>query len=427
MSKNEILKLIRVEPTVGIQLQSALTRATIAQANDVGRYHLRSTRAAFLKRLKTQFFDKHGVSEQTAEHEQSMMENNQQNDTGPVISKPDTPLSTESPRVNSNADPDIITLPHRGSASNLQQDAPNIRRRAGVSRRASLTGAAGAVFTKPRLPVEKGRKVNQLFSANRVLYDSDDETHEVNKRVDKDERRPAGLTRSKAVKFNGAAIDSSSVLETSKTAPLPVVAHNHEQLGKYQDGVRRGPFTPEKDRRNSPERELQHNQQTQETITVSSPLGNTRSAARHLAKRQSVVVNNGSVAAITGTNTSTTSILSLPLKVAKAVKNVIHHPKEVKVENIRFERSVSLSELDFVETAGISHLKKFLKPSTSNSSLTAMDSGNNVEDSESAISRRVAMTSNRPRKGMIRKRRQTFPSKDQDLWRLQKIHQGVVI
>jgi hypothetical protein len=56
LTKTQIQKLIREEPTVGIQLQSALSRATTVQAERVGRSFMRENRAAFLKDLKTQYF-----------------------------------------------------------------------------------------------------------------------------------------------------------------------------------------------------------------------------------------------------------------------------------------------------------------------------------------------------------------------------------
>jgi CRP-like cAMP-binding protein len=55
LSHYEISKLVRVEPSVGIQLQNALTQAIIAQTDSVGRYLHRRRRGDFLKQVKQDY------------------------------------------------------------------------------------------------------------------------------------------------------------------------------------------------------------------------------------------------------------------------------------------------------------------------------------------------------------------------------------
>lgn len=49
LSQVEIARVVRIEPTVAIQLQYALTQAMIAQRNVVGRYLYKMKRGNFLK------------------------------------------------------------------------------------------------------------------------------------------------------------------------------------------------------------------------------------------------------------------------------------------------------------------------------------------------------------------------------------------
>ncbi len=63
LPKTEISKLIRTEPSVGIQLQAAIARAVIAQASEVGRFHMRKSRAQFLTGLKKKYLTKKNQEE----------------------------------------------------------------------------------------------------------------------------------------------------------------------------------------------------------------------------------------------------------------------------------------------------------------------------------------------------------------------------
>jgi CRP-like cAMP-binding protein len=58
-SKTDLARIIRDEQAVGIQLQSAIAHAALAQAEQVGKTHMREERASFLRDMKNKYFERH--------------------------------------------------------------------------------------------------------------------------------------------------------------------------------------------------------------------------------------------------------------------------------------------------------------------------------------------------------------------------------
>ncbi|KAJ1426265.1 hypothetical protein B484DRAFT_450766 [Ochromonadaceae sp. CCMP2298] len=73
LSKSDIAKLLAEQPTLSQQLQMALARAIATQSDIVGRMHMRSSRAEFLKSVKMRFYKHHDIDKKDVERVNKMM------------------------------------------------------------------------------------------------------------------------------------------------------------------------------------------------------------------------------------------------------------------------------------------------------------------------------------------------------------------
>lgn len=75
LKKQEIAPLLSKQPTVSIHLQMALSRAISAQADVLGKFHMRQARSKFLSRRKEEFYEKLGVTPGEVRHIRQKMKN----------------------------------------------------------------------------------------------------------------------------------------------------------------------------------------------------------------------------------------------------------------------------------------------------------------------------------------------------------------
>ena len=438
LSKTEIQKLIRIEPTVGIQLQAALTRATIAQANDVGRYHMRSSRAAFLKDLKSQYFEIHYPKAGAVDLESGLLSEQtlatlQAGAAPQPKSQQSAVPKNGSPRAAKTGNVDLLSnsVHQRNSITDMG---------AGKMKSGKVTGKRNSLSMFPTKPQteRKPRVVAKLFQHERVLYDSDeDNSQKVNigggghAAIPKPPPTPRTISKRLSETFQGRA----PLHRLVKSKSTPITTRDLHDSGKVPPGSSNANnVAPERNTEKDvgsvslvepvipPPGSPQRTQRASIANEPLSPLGNTRSAAKHWHKHHSTTaIPNVTPASAPG------GVPMMPQKSFSIWSKMFSKPKPIKAEVFHLQRSVSLSELDYTETAGVSHLKKYLQPSGSGNTLSAGADGNEGDDENGGPVRRVITRSRRHRKGMIRKRRQTFPSKDNDLWKLQKLHQGVVI
>ena len=412
LSKHDIQKLVRVEPTVGIQLQSALSRATIAQANDVGRFHMRSNRAAFLKDLKSQYFDIHypksgaadADKDNLSEPSPSQVSHNPRNGSSRRAVDTANGIS-ESPR----SDP----INARHSVTDL---VSNGKLKSGTSGRSSMKrNSMFGINIAP--PVErKPRVVEKLFQHERILYNSDDEDTQTTNN-DRDRLKaaiapasPTAISRSISQRvvetFQRQRNAPSNSLTRSKSAPIASIGGEISAVNPTDDSLVNQPSASAPTLSGSPQ------QPQNERIAPQSPLGNTRSAVKHWLEYHSAAATP-----VTGTTMLPRYYLW---------QKLFAKPKPIEEEVCHLQRSVSLSELEDAMSNGLNSLQTSLQTSEVGMTSSAIDNSGEEDDSDGSMGYSAARSQRERNIKTRNKRRQTFPSRDNDLWRLQKLHQGVV-
>ncbi len=226
LSQVEIARVVRIEPTVGIQLQHALTSAVIAQTKTVGKFLHSRRRGDFLKEIKMEHESKKKITSEINKNTTSGLkaisgrgrysplnlgdfDDSSSVHTGSIKRSIPIPPPPPPPPIST---PDTIHVKHANTGSSASMSRFHLggfSSRFGLSARpaappSTQDSTTDALSHANIYQMNKERNFEYLFQKRNLYYDSDEEGHVDDDLTLMDQRQNSRSGRSKRTGPRGA-------------------------------------------------------------------------------------------------------------------------------------------------------------------------------------------------------------------------------